>query len=428
MKQVVLLLMIACLSGTVPAHAEEKMDAEARSPQRVMMGPSPGQYRWLSEDKRTEIPFELVKNHVLITVKVQGHPLGLVLDTGMPAHGVVLFGSSKSDSIPLEYAGEARVGGVGGGLTQARMATGVAFELGALELTQQTAIVMPPDRERGLAFEERDGAIGYSLFSRFVVGIDFDRMVISIEEPADSVRPVGPRPDNAAELPITFADNMPRAKCAVELLDGSVVPLELVVDLGASHAVSLNAGAHAEVSIPDGAIEATLGRGVGGKLTGYVGRIKSLTLAGLRLENVVASFRARAPEGAPGLEALERDGNLGADALRRFNVTFDYGNKMILLEPNSHSGEPFEFDMAGLEYSRTPEGSVAVDRVIPNSPAGESGLSVGDVVTKVNDRDVAGMDLDGLRQMLKQPGTKMKLSFLRGGKEKQVTLTLRRLL
>lgn len=431
MKHLVSLLMVGCLLSAFQVCAEERVEAKSKSPQRspgpegpqAMMGPPPGEYKWLSDEKRTEIPFELAKNHVIIPVTVQGRPMKFVLDTGMPAHGAILFGGSNCDSVPLDYVGEAQVGGVGGGLTQARMAAGATIELGGLRLTQQMVIVMPPDRERGLAFEDRDGAIGYALFSRFVVRLDFDRMVMKVEEPGE-----GAPPDSAEALPITFANNVPKAKCSVEMLDGTVVPLELVVDLGASHAVSLNTGAHPEMSIPEGAIEARLGRGVGGALDGRIGRVRSLTLAGRRLENVVASFRSKAHDGAPGLEAMERDGNLGADALRRFNVTFDYGRKVMLLEPNSHFGEPFEFDMAGIEYSRTEEGSVVVERVVPDSPAQEAGLWVGDVVTKADGRDVSSMSLENLRLLLMRPGKQVSLSFVRDGKEKQVTLTLRRLL
>ncbi len=345
-----------------------------------------------------------------------------VLDTGMPANGAVLFGGADCDSVPLEFVGEAMVGGVGGGPVRARLAAGAAIQLGTLELTGQPVIVMPPDSARSLAFEDRDGAIGYALFSRFPVRIDFDKMVVSIAEPAGHARP-----DSVAALPLEFKNNMPLAKCVVELADGSVLPLELVVDLGAWHAVSLNAVAHSDISVPDGAIEASLGRGVSGKYNGRVGRIKSLTLAGFRLENVVASFRTKPHEGTPGLEQLERDGSLGGDALRRFNVTFDYGRKEMLLEPNSHFSEPFEFDMSGLEYSRTPDGLVSVDRVLSDSPAQEAGLSAGDVIKTIDGRDVKAMSLGTLRLMLMRPGQKVTLSFVRDGNEMQLTLTLRRL-
>lgn len=431
MKLVLSLLVVACMFSAFQACAEERTEAESQSSQRpqgperqkVMMGPPPGEYTWLTDEKSTEIPFDMAKNHVIIPVELQGRQLRFVLDTGMPAHGAVLFGGSNCDSVPLDYVGEAQVGGVGGGPSRARVAFGATIRLGGLELTQQMIVAMPPDPERGLAFEGRDGVIGYALFSRFVVELDYDRMVMTVAEPAESHRP-----DSAAVLPLTLTNNVPRVRCDVELLDGTVVPLEPVVDLGASHAISLNAGAHPEISIPKGAIEARLGRGVGGTLDGRVGRVKSLTLAGLRLDNVVTSFRTKAHEGAPGLEAVERDGNLGGDALRRFNVTFDYRGKEMLLEPNSHFHEPFEYDMAGIEYSRTDGGSVVVDRVVPYSPAQEAGLSVGDVITKADGRDVKSTSLEDLRLLLMRPGRQVTLSFVRDGKEEQATLTLRRLL
>ncbi len=412
MRTTSLLFIAVLLLAALSVRAEEK----------VVMGPSAGQLRWLSEERRSEIPFELERNHVIVPVRINGRSVRLVLDTGMPAHGVVLFGGLRVDSIPPTFTGKAVVAGVGAGRTEAQTANDATIELPGLELTQQLATVMPFDRDRSLAFEQRDGVIGYSLFSRFLVRIDFDKMTIIIEDPARRVYS-----ERAAKVPLELVGNIPRVQCEVRPLEGTAVPVELVVDLGASHAVSLKASGDSKIRVPMGAVEANTGRGVGGVVTGYVARITSITLGGQRLENVVASFRTTA-HSAPGLEALVRDGNLGADALRRFNVTFDYGGKMMLLEPNSHTKEPFEFDMAGFQYTRTPEGSVVVDRVLPGSPAGESGLAVGDVVINVNDLKVADISLDNLRQLLMQPGKTVTLSFTRNGEMKRMTLTLRRLI
>ena len=47
-------------------------------------------------------------------MEIQGKKLQLILDTGMPAHGAFIFGSSRIDKLAIEYVGQAEVNGLGG--------------------------------------------------------------------------------------------------------------------------------------------------------------------------------------------------------------------------------------------------------------------------------------------------------------------------
>ena len=46
-------------------------------------------------------------------------------------------------------------------------------------------------------------------------------------------------------------------------VEGNEVPLEVAVDLGASHAISLNVDNSNKLSVPNESLRAILGRGVG---------------------------------------------------------------------------------------------------------------------------------------------------------------------
>ena len=110
------------------------------------MGPGPGAYAWLNNKKSTSVPFRLFRNHVHIEAEINGaKKLELILDTGMPAPGVLLLGEEKVRELNLAYVGEARIGGAGGGSTPARIAAGVSLRIGDLQLTEQTAIVKEDD-------------------------------------------------------------------------------------------------------------------------------------------------------------------------------------------------------------------------------------------------------------------------------------------
>jgi len=63
------------------------------------------------------------------------------------------------------------------------------------------------------------------------------------------------------------------------------------------------------------------------------------------LEKPVTSF-AQSIKGA--LANKDLTGNLGGGILRRFKVIFDYPNRRMIVEPNSHFTESFESDMSGM--------------------------------------------------------------------------------
>ena len=73
-------------------------------------------YEFLAKSGVVTIPLELVNSHIVIPVSVDGSkPFRMILDTGMPVRGVVLYDSERVDALDLAY-GDMKVllGGVGG--------------------------------------------------------------------------------------------------------------------------------------------------------------------------------------------------------------------------------------------------------------------------------------------------------------------------
>jgi hypothetical protein len=375
----------------------------------------------LSGKRTVTIPFELELNHVFIRANINDQEnLRFCLDTGMPTHGAVLFSSSRVDRLSLPSVGQAMCAGPGGDPVPAHMAMGVDLRLPGLELTDQTVLVMPhsPYQNR----TEMDGVIGYSLFSRFAVKIDFDNMAITLTE-LDSFSYSGA----GQELPIVLNNSLPLVTCEAEMSGSTKVPVQLVVDLGAGHALSLNVDSHNDIVVPEDAIEFRLGTGVGGDVNGQIGRISSLHLGKYSLKDMVTSFTTAALAGCA-ISGTAQHGNLGTNALRRFNVTFDYANKRMILEPNSQFQDPFEFNMTGIEYKKTGNGAFRIDRVVPDSPASESGLEADDLVIKIDGRPADDFNEDDLNELFEQEGKEVTLGISRGGEQIEVRFKLRRLI
>jgi hypothetical protein len=405
----------ALVAGVLVAGAAATPGPRA---QMMVQAPPPGKYEILSGARTVSFPFEVSMNWILVPVRVNGSgPFHLILDTGMPVNGAILFDGPEAQALGL---GDAAAGkGCGAAVSAEGPAT--TLDLPGLRLTNETVAVMPPPGKPGTKLPAADGVIGLSLFGPFAVRIDYDAMIITLTE-ADAFSPA------AGLAPTPFSgdpDPMVEIECAVEQADGRVVPAVLVVDTGASHAASLNVEPGSALTLPTKTIEVSLGQTYAGERLGRVGRIESLRIGGAVLRNVVASFPSSPLEG---MGAVEKDGNLGNGLLRRFNTTFDFARNRMFLEPNSRFNDLFEYDMTGMQFVRTQDGPLEVTRVVPGSPADEAGIAAGDVILAVDGTPAGDQDGDDLFGWLREEGRVMTLRLAREGTEREVTLALRRLI
>jgi len=366
------------------------------------------------------LPFEMDSNHLILPIQIKGTTFRLILDTGMPMSGLMLYGTAAVDALDLDYGeGTVRVGGAGGSghFIEARLARGVDVEIGEIQMSGATAIVMPPlPHFHG----SHDGVIGYGLFKNFVVRIDNDRDVVEFHDPG-SYDATG----SDAVVPLKFVNNFPFADVMVTADGGKRVSLNVVIDLGAAHPISLNLSDDSPLTVPGKSIRTVIGKGVAGRLEGRVGRIQRIELGGVSLSNIVATFPDSDFQHPGGMDA--RDGNLGNGVLRRFNVTFDYSREVMLLERNERYDDPFEWDMSGMRLAPTGQSGLRIEALVEGSPAAKAGLEIDDVVTHVNDQAVSKGDLQSLRRMLEQAGAVVRVSATRDGQILKVEFKLRRL-
>ena len=367
-----------------------------------------------------KVPFELVNNHVLIDVQVNGGPkVKAVLDTGMPGPGLVLYKSPTTDALKLKFnpSFRAQVRGAGGNgkSLHAEVATSETLDFGSVSFEQSRVMVIPvPDNFPTY----HHGIVGYSFFRNFVVEINVDRGELVLH-PLGTYSP----PEGANIVPLSIRQNMPHATLGLSLEPSKAwLDAEVVVDLGAGHAISLN-DEEDGIFVPSPAIDTVLGHGLSGPILGKAARIAKLRLGDAVLSNVVTSFPVIEHQNPRGTEKLA--GNLGTDVLRRFNVTFDYQGRRMVLEPNSQNSEPFEYDHSGVRL-RFGDAFV-VESVLAGSPAAEAGISEGDVLTHLNDQPVHELGINRVRAALETPG-QVALQLRRNGAAIAKTVQLRRLL
>ena len=130
------------------------------------------------------------------------------------------------------------------------------------------------------------------------------------------------------------------------------------------------------------------------------------------------------------MAAKDYAGLIGAEFLERFTIVFDSPGRRILLTPNQSYEAAAEYDQSGLRIHT--EGRdfhrFVVTRIVPQSPAAETGIKSGDIITAIDNRAALELTLTEIRSMLRQPKAHPTLDIMRGEKRLRVTIPLRPLL
>ena len=412
----ILLVVLTLTSWVMTSSAQHKM----------RMGFSPATLTFPEGKDVVEIPFELVRDKILIPVRVNGsEPMSFVLDTGAPI--AVFMDSKLASTLDLNIVGEARVGGVGEGeASTVPIAGDVTFELAGIEITGATmAIGVAEGKLPDLGWF---GVIGRPVFDNLVVDFDFSNKILRLYPP-DKFTYSG----NGSELPLTIAHgSFPYVSTEVSIDGGAAVPATMVIDTGAGHALSLSVENHDDLDRPEKTVASVIGWGANGVIRGHTGRVTSLKLGDYILSDVVTGFPD--PSGMhmlAGAGQVERHGLLGAKVLKRFRVIFDYTNTRLILEPNTAFETPFTFNTTGLVPAPWTPGAafIEVADVIASSPAQRAGIEIGDRVTAINGKPLSGISVDGIDELLEQaPGSKMTLTIRRETEEFERKLVLRELI
>ncbi|HEV8409633.1 MAG TPA: aspartyl protease family protein [Gemmatimonadaceae bacterium] len=363
------------------------------------------------------IPFELRGGHVLLSGTVDGHPATFILDSGAS-----MCALDSGWSALLATAGSPSTATGGSGAVSMVLARMQSLRLGSLLLRDEAVALMPLAAVGEQHGRRIDGTIGYSLFARFVVEIDYAARVLRLHEPA-AYQYAG----SGASLPVDLAMRIPIARVTVKLHGSAPIDARLVLDIGAA---TLGAAftapfvdAH-EDGLARAPQSAATSRGVGNAGTGTVTRLDWIDMAGLRApEPVVMLMR----EHAGFFGVTWADGTIGAAIFERTTAIFDFARQRVILEPGPMFQAPFAFDASGLALSSAPASadSVIVRSVAPGSVAEHAGLCAGDVITSICGVRATGESLEELRALLRTADVVREVVARRGDAEMRFPVTLR---
>jgi hypothetical protein len=242
------------------------------------------------------------------------------------------------------------------------------------------------------------------------------------------------------------------------------IPVKLLLDSGSCDALWLFENTEGEIAGPVKFFDDLLGFGLSGKIHGKRARLQRFRLGKFEIDQTKVSY----PDSISlrYINAMrDRNGSLGTEILRRFDVVFDYPNQKLTLQKNSNFKDPFHYNMSGIQLQHNGmrivkamsddidrgrtvvssssqnyipfernfkfelEPAIEIAEVRLNSPADMVGLRKGDVILSVNRKNIMSYSLQEVNQMMNtKPGKTILLEVERKGTNLKFAFELKKVL
>ena len=411
--------------------------------------------------KSQKIKFELINNVILIPIEVNGVALKFLLDTGVSKP--IIFNFIKgSDSLKILNSEKIKIKGLGDGdYIDALRSSHNTFKIGEAINTDQTLFAVFDSRinlapKLGTPI---DGIIGYDIFKDFIVEINYASRYIKLYNPSSYKY----KKCNRCEvLDLEFKDNRPYLNANVTIQD-KLVSVKLLMDSGGSDALWLFEDKTKGLVLNDKYFEDFLGSGLSGDVYGKRTKIEALNINQFTINKPKVAFPDSVMVNAV-KKFKDRDGTIGGEILKRFNLIVDYSNAKITFKKNSSFNNAFSYNKSGLQvehdgvrvvmeinveennahfrseksntlsvnsivktnrdFSLKP--TFVIHNVVKNSPAYWAGVQKGDVILSINSKNAFDLKLNQIvNHFYKKSGTKIKLLVARHGYEKAFEFRLK---
>jgi predicted aspartyl protease len=312
-----------------------------------------------------DIPFEMFRgSRIVLNGRVNGVDTPMMLDSGA---GVTTLDDDFAKKIGLKRGTKIQAQGAGGS-EEGELVQNVTIQAGNLNLSGVTVLVLDLEPiEKGIG-RPIPAVLGREVFMNSVVGLDFDKQVLTLSPSKGFAAPAG-----ATEVKLTrdsFTHFLPVS------VDG-LPPVDAAFDLGNGGALSVSAEYFKKTpSLAKLPFAVGLSGGVGGLHENRRVTLPKVTVGGVSLDQVPADLGTF--EGGPYKDRL----NAGIQLFKPFHLTLDLGHDRLWLQRTS---APVEFpkDRAGL-FVTLEDDHFNVLHVTPGSPADRAGLKKGDKLAAID--------------------------------------------
>ncbi|WP_224489800.1 retropepsin-like aspartic protease [Robertkochia flava] len=292
------------------------------------------------------IRFKFINNLIILPIEVNGVELSFILDTGVSKP--ILFNLTGEDAPELYNYEEIELKGLGDGQpVKAIRSRGNTFRMDDLFNTNQELYMIT---DSNINFSPRlgfpvHGIIGYDLLKNFIVEVKYNRKKIRFHDPESYTYK---RCGKCETYRLDIVGNKPFMNARVAFGENETRPVYLLVDSGSTDAVWLFEDEDQGIEVPEKHFDDYMGRGLSGDVYGKRSKLKSFNIGNFELEDAKVAF----PDSSSVRNITfkgARNGSLGSEILKRFNLIIDYPYERITLAKNGNFRAPFHYNMSGIE-------------------------------------------------------------------------------
>ena len=415
-----------------------------------------------SNKNKITIPFQFINNLIFIPINVNGLELNFLLDTGVEE--TVLFGLEDSETSSFKNTEKIQLKGFGkedfveGLKSRNNKITCKDF----IDNNHELYIVL----DQNFNFSAQvgipvNGIIGYKYFRDYLIETNYSNHKIIIYKESAKIRKRINSKFSTSD--ITIESNKPYLFTSIKF-ENKEIETKMLVDSGSGDAIWLFENQKNQIKVPKINFDDYLGRGFSGELFGKRARIDKLTINKFEFKKPLTSFPDSLSVTYSRL-VQDREGSIGGEILKRFDVIYDYPKHKIYFKKNNNFHLPFNFNMSGIEiehdglqwiaesnefktvqntkisfsestvkvndvkYSFSLKPLFKISNIRKNSPAEICGLKKGDLIIEINNNKVFNYTLQEINELLKsEEGKIITISVNRKNFEYQFKFKLKSLL
>ncbi|SFG92129.1 retropepsin-like aspartic protease [Pedobacter insulae] len=373
-----------------------------------------GMNRYKPSQLRAKIPFEVIDNAIVLTLKLNNspRPLKFLFDTG--ADGMAIS-EALADTLGLKTTRKQNASVVGGSM-QISISEKNDVHLDTFVLKNQS-IALFKDLHKGT-----DGLIGNTMTKQYITKVDFDKKELSLYDFGTYTYET-----SGNSIPITTPNGLFIIPGAVAVTPNQVNAGEFVFDTGASYSlICFRPFVKKHKLLVSGFKSDYHGTttSMGMSTPTYSGKASSFTFANMPS---VTDFPITLMAGGGQSETWNPgfDGSIGIRLISRYNFTINLQEKEIHLAPNKSFNNPNDFVLGGYLFGFDLTGNLKIISQVSNFGGTET-LKAGMQITAINgvSKDTLLKDAKKLHGITALPaGSVIKLEYLQGNIKQSTTLT-----
>ncbi len=392
-------------------------------------------FEFNSNKNKITIPFKFINNLIFIPINVNGLELNFLLDTGVEE--TVLFGLEDSEQNSFANTEKIQLKGFGNNdyVDGLKSTNNLLICKDFIDKSHKLYIIL----DQNFNFSAQvgipvNGIIGYKFFKNYLIETNYSNHKIIIHKENLKIRKKINTKYSTSD--ILVEKNKPYLMTKINL-NQQEIETKMLIDSGSGDALWLFENQlKNNIKVPNQNFEDFLGRGFSGEIYGKRARTNKLTINKFDFENPLTSFPDSLSITYSRL-VQDREGSIGGEILKRFDVIYDYSNQKIHFKKNGNFCMPFNFNMSGIEiehdglqwiaessefktqqstkisfsdttpkindvkYSFSLKPLFKIANLRKNSPAEICGLRKGDLILEINNNKVFNYTLQEINELLK---------------------------